>query len=210
MTYVIGIDEVGRGALAGPLVVAGALILPSHPWYQLLTTIHPCPTPIPLTKQLVLKDSKKLTLKQRLRLYPILTSHLNIQLAIIPSRLIDIHGISWAFQHAINHLLGLFQTKINFSNLTLLVDGKSSLILDYSIKQLQLITHGDSKVGLIAAASVVAKVYRDNLMIRLHSRHPHYYWSTNVGYGTLQHRQAILKYGLTPYHRRSFCRRFIP
>ncbi len=205
--YVIGIDEVGRGALAGPLVVGGALIESNHGWYKELVRINEKSIKLKLKEKLILKDSKKLSLKQRLRLYPVLKQNLEVRLVVIEPGVIDEKGISWAFEEGVNHIIKAFANLIELESVTVLVDGNYRLKLKQPVKQLEMIIKGDERVGIIAAAAVVAKVYRDNLMQKLHQKWQVYGWDKNVGYGTKWHRQAVLKHGLSPYHRRSFCQK---
>lgn len=175
-----GCDEAGRGSLAGP-VFASAVILPKN--YR-----HP-----------VLNDSKKLTSRQRLFLKDeIISSALAWSVASVDNHEIDEMNILRASIKAMHLAIdGLKQTP-QF----LLIDGNSF----YSYKNIshKTIVKGDGLYFSIAAASVLAKTFRDEYMEKIHSEYPDYGWDRNKGYGTVYHRKAILKYGVTPYHRKSF------
>ncbi len=175
-----GIDEVGRGCLAGP-VVAAAVILP------------------PNYKHAELKDSKKLTRKQRERLEDqIKKEALAWAIAEVSPADIDRMNIANASFYAMEKAVALLSVVPEF----LIIDGnrfKSTISIPY-----QCIVKGDNLYLSIAAASVLAKVYRDKLMLSLAMDFPYYGWDKNVGYPTCLHREAIQKYGPTVHHRRSF------
>lgn len=175
-----GCDEAGRGCLAGP-VVAAAVILPND--YK-----HP-----------LLNDSKKLTEKQRYSLREeIEKTALAFAVGIVDNQAIDEINILKASIKAMH--LALEQLKIAPEHI--IVDGNR--FLKYKNIPYQCIVKGDSKYFSIAAASVLAKTYRDDLMNDLHIQFPHYNWQKNKGYPTIEHRNAILEFGTTPYHRMSF------
>lgn len=175
-----GTDEAGRGCLAGP-VTAAAVILPSH------------------FKNEILNDSKQLSHSKRELLKPIIES------ASIS------FGIAHVFQEDID--------RINILNASILAMHKSIELLDKTaefivvdgnrFKPFKDIPHktiikGDGKYMNIAAASVLAKTYRDAYMTQIHDEFPMYNWKQNKGYPTVEHREAIAKYGITKYHRKSF------
>lgn len=175
-----GLDEVGRGCLAGP-VVAAAVILP--PNYQ-----HP-----------VLTDSKLLTKKQREKLRDeICLAALAWAVAEVPPSVIDQVNISKASFLAMHQALGQLTITPEF----LIVDGNH--FTPYPGITHACIVKGDQKYYSIAAASVLAKTYRDDLMRKLSEEFPAYGWEQNVGYPTIHHRQAIRQEGITPHHRLSF------
>ncbi|MDX9697068.1 MAG: ribonuclease HII [Bacteroidales bacterium] len=175
-----GCDEAGRGCLAGP-VVAAAVILPND--YK-----HP-----------LLNDSKKLTEKQRYKLRKeIEKSALAYAVGIVDNQAIDEINILKASIKAMH--LALEQLKIAPEHI--IVDGNR--FIKYKNIPHQCIVKGDSKYFSIAAASVLAKTYRDDLMNELHNQFPHYNWQKNKGYPTIEHRNAIREFGTTPYHRMSF------
>jgi ribonuclease HII len=175
-----GCDEAGRGCLAGP-VVAAAVILPKN-------FKHP-----------VLNDSKKLTPKQRTLLRDeIINSAVAWSVAFVDNGEIDEMNILRASVKAMHIAIEGLQKEPQF----LLIDGNRF----YNYKSIDHCTviRGDSIYFSIAAASVLAKTTRDDYMDKIHAEFPQYGWNKNKGYPTLYHRSAILKYGITPYHRRSF------
>lgn len=187
-----GVDEVGRGALFGP-VVAAAVILPEKVLDDLASPLA-C-----LYKGDEITDSKKLTKKRRCILASqIQTIALDCQIGIASVREIDRLNILQASLLAMKRAVLRLQYRPNL----VLVDGNQQ-IKDLSIPQ-KVIVKGDSKCLAIAAASIVAKVWRDKLIIRLAKKYPVYDLTNNKGYGTKKHKQGILNYGRSPQHRLSF------
>ena len=182
--HIAGLDEAGRGSWAGP-VVAGAVILPLD---------HP-----DLPQQLEgVRDSKQLTPRQRERLYPIIESvALAVAVGVVPPERIDEVGIVPATRQA----MGLAIAHLNLHPDFLLIDFLSLPDLPVSQKG---ITNGDALSLSIAAASIVAKVTRDRLMVQLDSRYPGYGFARHKGYGTSQHREALVRLGPSPVHRLSY------
>lgn len=178
--YVIaGVDEVGRGPLAGP-VVAAAVILPND-------FNHPA-----------IKDSKTLSKTQLLVAYEIIKSNaLSIAISEVSVEVIDKMNIKQAAKLAMQNAIKKLETKPQ----VVLVDYEK-LELENMLQE--SITHGDAKSISIAAASIVAKVYRDNLMNKLHEEFPYYNWKSNAGYGTKEHREALQKHGYCKHHRKTF------
>lgn len=175
-----GCDEVGRGCLAGP-VVAGAVILPKD-FY------HP-----------ILNDSKQLSEKQREMLREVIEKNaIAWSVAFVDNEEIDRINILKASIKAMHKAIDGLQAKPEF----LLIDGNR--FYPYQNIEHKTIVKGDSIYASIAAASVMAKCVRDDYMRELHESYPQYGWDKNKGYGTLIHREAIIKYGVTPYHRQSF------
>lgn len=188
----IGIDEVGRGCLAGP-VVAAAVCLPtvekgSDLYFALMD----------------LNDSKKLSASIRERLAPIIESWAWIAIdEASPSEIDEMnifHASLLAMKRALIRLIVLNPDHIKSS--VLLVDGNKS-VPDVDFPQIPIVK-GDSKSASIAAASVVAKVHRDKLMTDLACQYPDYHWDKNKGYGSSAHKSAIDSFGITVWHRRSF------
>lgn len=175
-----GCDEAGRGCLSGP-VVAAAVILPKN------------------FKSQILNDSKKLSEKQRKDLRPIIEKEaIAWAVGIVDNTEIDEINILNASFLAMHRALDQLKIKPE----ELLIDGNR-------FKQYQSIPHhciikGDGKYMSIAAASVLAKTYRDDIMDELHRQFPHYAWDKNKGYPTKAHRLGIEQYGSTPFHRMSF------
>ncbi len=175
-----GTDEAGRGCLAGP-VTAAAVILPEN------------------FKNKILNDSKQLTEKTREQLRPIIEEQ--------------------AISFAVTHLEPVVIDNINILNASIKAMQESILKLDPKPEYIivdgnrfkpvldiphSCIVKGDAKFMSIAAASVLAKTYRDEYMNRIHEEFPMYNWKQNKGYPTQEHREAIRKYGVTKYHRMSF------
>ncbi|KAK3604956.1 hypothetical protein CHS0354_000620 [Potamilus streckersoni] len=182
--FVCGIDEVGRGCLAGP-VVAAAVCFPKF------FTIPP--------DLIEINDSKKLTQEKRTRLeIQIKRFAIAYSIAEISASVIDKINILEATFQAMNKTVLMMSVKPDY----LLIDGNrfnSSVNVPF-----KTIIKGDQKVFSIAAASIIAKVYRDNLMESYATKFSNYGFETNVGYGTLKHREAIKKWGVTELHRKSF------
>lgn len=175
-----GCDEAGRGCLAGP-VFAAAVILPKK-------SIHP-----------LLNDSKQLSEDQRNLLRPIIEKKaLAYAVAKIDHDEIDSINILQAsikaMHHAVSHLALVPEL--------LLIDG-NRFVPYFGIAH-HTVIGGDGIYASIAAASILAKTYRDEYMCRLHAEHPQYEWHQNKGYGTLRHRKLIKKFGFSPYHRKTF------
>jgi ribonuclease HII len=175
-----GCDEAGRGCLAGP-VVAAAVILPKN------------------FKHTVLNDSKKLTPKQRSELRDeIINSAIAWNVAFVDNAEIDEMNILRASVKAMHIAIEGLKKEPQF----LLIDGNR--FYPYKSIKHKTIVKGDSIYFSIAAASVLAKTHRDEYMEKIHHEYPQYGWDKNKGYPTSFHRAAILKYGITPYHRRTF------
>ncbi len=179
-TLEVGTDEAGRGCLAGP-VVAAAVILPKD------------------FKHSFLNDSKLLSEKKRLELKPFIENN-----AIS-------YAVGFVWQHEID--------EINILNASILAMHKSIVKLNKDVEFIivdgnrfkpfkniphQTIVKGDSKYLSIAAASILAKTYRDTYMERIHADFSHYNWKKNKGYPTKEHREAIRNHGISEHHRKSF------
>ena len=177
-TPIIGVDEVGRGPLAGP-VISAAIIL---------------------NKEMIpegINDSKKLSKKKREFINEELISQHSFAIGIASVEEIDKINILQASLLAMKRAV----LNLNIKPQTILVDGNKLPDLEYNMYP---IIKGDSKSISIAAASIIAKVYRDKLMQDLSLQYPGYYWEKNSGYGTKQHLLALNNLGVTPIHRKSF------
>ena len=175
-----GCDEVGRGCLCGP-VVAAVVILDEY------------------FGESFVNDSKKLTFKMRADLDSYIKDHaIEYAIAELPPAFIDEHNILNASIHAMHLALDQLKNKPDL----ILVDGNR--FHPYNYIPHQCIVKGDSKLLSIAAASIIAKNYRDRKMMELHEEFPEYGWNSNMGYATKQHRDALVKYGPTVHHRQSF------
>ncbi len=177
---VCGIDEAGRGPLAGPVVTA-AVVLPDG--FSLPG----------------LNDSKQLSARQREALYEALMQDSSVKKSIASASVeeIDRLNILYATHLAMARAAQGLPLPPDFC----LIDGLPVPNFPFSSRSL---VKGDARCLSIAAASVLAKVYRDRLMRDLHPLFPHYGWDRNAGYGTREHLAAIHTYGITPHHRRSF------
>lgn len=182
--YICGIDEAGRGPLAGP-VVAGAVILPAD------------------CKILYLNDSKQLSAKKREELYEvILREAAAVGVGCVSHERIDEINILQATYEAMREAVN----RLGVKPALLLNDAVT--IPEVDIKQVPIIK-GDAKSISIAAASIVAKVTRDRLMVEYDKLYPEYHFADNKGYGAAAHIEALKKYGPSPIHRKSFIGNFV-
>lgn len=177
--HIVGLDEVGRGCLAGPVVAAGVVFEPG-------------------TEISRIRDSKTINEKERILLSEIIkekAAYWTIKEGSIQE--IDQLNILWASLHTMQKCVDDLHPAADY----LLVDGNryvSSLI------PFTCLVKGDDRSMSIAAASILAKVYRDELMKELHNDFPEYGWDTNVGYPTSVHKKALKEFGYTKYHRTTF------
>lgn len=175
-----GCDEAGRGCLAGP-VFAAAVIFPAD--------YH----------NAVLNDSKKLSEKKRMALRPIIEKEaLAYAVASVSAEEIDKINIHKASYLAMHRALDLLQVKPEY----LIIDGNK--FIPYGETPYSCIVKGDGKYLSIAAASILAKTYRDEYMNALAADFPDYDWLSNKGYPTLKHREAVIRLGITEHHRKTF------
>jgi ribonuclease HII len=178
--FEVGTDEAGRGCLAGP-VTASAVILPANFKHELLN------------------DSKQLTEKQRFILRPIIEKEaLAFSVSFVNQDKIDEINILNASILAMHNSIEILKIKPDF----IIVDGNK--FKNYQNIPHQTIVKGDSKYLSIAAASVLAKTYRDAYMEKIHTEFPNYNWLKNKGYPTKEHRLAIRDFGVTIHHRKTF------
>lgn len=201
--YVIGLDEVGRGPLAGPVVAACVSINPKFKYRD---------------SKLKVNDSKKLTEKQREELYEILTNHPAILwgIGVVSEKVIDkiniLEATKLSMKHAIDNLNSKLETlnskqipNSKYENqkhkIFLLIDGNFKI--DTSIPQMSIIK-GDAKVFSIATASIIAKVTRDRMMIQFHKKYPQYGFDQHKGYGTALHLKNLKNHGPCKIHRKTF------
>lgn len=178
---VAGVDEAGRGPLSGPVVAAAVVLPPSY-------------------KNDEIRDSKQLSPKKRERLYQIINDDaLSVGLGVVESSVIDSINILQATLMAMEAAVTNLSLAVDY----LLIDGINNI--NVPIPQ-QAVRKGDSLSISIASASIIAKVSRDKIMEIYHRQFPQYNFLKNKGYGTLEHREAIKKYGCCKIHRRSFKR----
>ena len=193
LCYTVGIDEVGRGPLAGPVTVC-ALIMRREAMRKFVGDY----------------DSKKLSVKQREELFARIREHkkegkLDFAICSVSHKVIDQKGIVYAVHLAISRALARLNVSlgVEIPNLTkVLLDG--GLRAPSEFRDQQTIIKGDAKVPIIGLASVIAKVYRDKRMINSVTRYPNWGFEKNKGYGTRAHYQALKKHGPSPIHRKTF------
>ena len=177
--FIIGSDEVGRGSFAGPICAAAVKINYSH--LEFLTDV---------------KDSKKLSVKKREEIFSI----------------VEENNIEYSFKELANTFIDQFgiknaNEKVLSESISDLYTGNEIVYVDhFKINDFKSIsvTRGEDNCRAIALASIVAKVLRDNLMIKFSEKYPEYSFEKNKGYGTKDHREAISKHGLSKIHRKSF------
>ncbi len=175
-----GTDEAGRGCLSGP-VVAAAVILPDNFAHELLN------------------DSKQLSEKKRALLRPYIEEHaIAYGVSFISNEEVDEINVLQASITGMHRSLDMLKTKPEY----VIVDGNK--FRPYKNIVSETIVKGDAKYMSIAAASVLAKTYRDEFMEKIHEEFPEYNWKKNKGYPTKEHRNAIRECGITKYHRKSF------
>lgn len=185
-----GCDEAGRGPLAGSVFAAAVILDPKH---------------LDEPEWNVLNDSKQLTEKQRTELRPFIEQHaLAWAVAEVTAEEIDKINILNASILGMQRALG----KLSVQPQHIIVDGNKwkPYVPDGSLLEIpaNTVVKGDGKYLSIAAASILAKTYRDEYMLRLHEEYPMYHWDNNKGYPTAAHYAAIKEYGISPYHRKSF------
>lgn len=178
---IIGVDEAGRGPLAGPLVVAAV----SGVSRGTLKNV---------------KDSKKLSSRKREEWYRVLRTKGVCRFASVSAAHVDRHGIAPSVRAVVARLLRRYPKRPTL----VMLDGSMSAPVRY---RQRTVIKGDELIPLIAAASIIAKVARDRKMVRFHAKYPLYDLNIHKGYGTKKHIKAIRKYGLSAIHRKSFCTR---
>ncbi len=187
-SVVVGVDEVGRGCLAGPVVV-GAVVFPQD--HVSIEGVN---------------DSKKVSAKKRELLEPVIREQaLAVGIGQVEAAEIDEIGIVTAISKAADLALEAMKLKMLYA---IVSDGPRPIHSPLSQVESVAVIDGDALIYSVAAASIVAKVYRDTLMQQQAELFPEYDWLHNVGYGTKKHREAIIALGLTSLHRHSFCKRY--
>jgi len=180
--YLLGIDEVGRGPLAGPVTV-GAFLLDLH---------HFDPD---IFNKIKVRDSKKLSNLQRSKIFKYFKeTGQNFKTFSLPSDIIDRQGIAHAIHRLVESALHYYQSSFDFA----LVDG------NYQISGVKSVIKGDQLCFSVASAAICAKEVRDSVMDRYHQQYPQYGFSQHKGYGTKTHLEAIIRHGPCPIHRLSF------
>ncbi|MFC1756589.1 ribonuclease HII [Patescibacteria group bacterium] len=190
MYTIVGIDEAGRGPLAGPISVAAVVATANRK--QILNSkylIH--------NSLKGIRDSKKFSAKQRGEWLEVLNNNFEYKVAMVGPQVIDKIGIQRATRLAIARTLRRLPKKPDL----VLLDGRLKAPKNYNQKT---IIKGDEKIPIISAASIVAKVYRDKKMQRLHKIYSDYYFDCHKGYGTKLHYKMIKKHGTSTLHRQSY------
>ncbi|MBP9697697.1 MAG: ribonuclease HII [Candidatus Moranbacteria bacterium] len=192
--FVVGVDEAGRGPLCGPVVAAAVYY--KHPDFVI---------PSELEKDFALiRDSKKLSEKQREKIFALIQEHFHVGVGIVNAETIDrvniLQATFLAMKAALSDLLR--KTPEARGKEYLLIDG-NQLLPNFSGAQ-EAVVSGDSTVKSIAAASIIAKVTRDRMITEYDQEYPQYGFARHKGYGTKEHMDALRKYGPSPIHRMSF------
>lgn len=188
MQMIAGIDEAGRGPLAGPVSV-GIVMIPSHFNKRFFKGI---------------KDSKQLTSEERELWFSLATEarkrgELDFKVSLISEKIIDKHGIAYALRLGIKRCL----VSLGLTNeAQIFLDGSLKAPLEF--KHQLTVIKGDEKIPVISLASICAKVVRDRKMVKLSKKFPHFNFHVHKGYGTLMHLSALRQYGATTLHRQSF------
>ena len=189
-TYIIGIDEVGRGPWAGPMLIAGTLLTSD-------SLINP-PN---------VNDSKKFNESQRAKLAKEISNWAKTEISSIDSMYIDRNGLTKSLTIGCERLIGKFRKNyhINIENTIIIQDGKISYLGKYSESfNTEVHINADSKSLAVAASSIIAKEKRDSIMKNYSLIYPEYGFESNMGYGTASHKAAIEIHGFTPIHRTSW------
>ncbi len=178
VNFSVGIDEAGRGSWAGPVVAAAVALLPEH-------------------NIIGLNDSKKLSAKKRLILFDEICKNHKHSVGMATVEEIDTLNILQATFLAMKRAI----ENLDYEAHIYLIDGNINPNLGVNSKA---IVQGDGKYEQIAAASIIAKVTRDQIMSELHQNYPEYNWNRNAGYGTAEHLNSIIKHGPCEHHRKTF------
>lgn len=191
-TYLIGIDEAGRGPLAGPVAVGAVVSENINKKLEILEN--------------GIKDSKKLSALQREEWFNIIKANFYYKVSCVGPEVIDKIGITKAARLAIFRAVEGISKRFDLSDSYIMLDGLLHAPKEY--KQ-ETIIKGDEKIPLISAASIMAKVLRDRKMENLHKKMPAYGFNSNKGYGTKFHIEKIKELGISVYHRKSYCHFFL-
>ncbi len=192
--FLIGVDEAGRGPLAGPVAV-GVAIVPVYFDWTLILGVGDSKKVTPKNREAIFRRAKQLK-KDGL---------LDFAVVLVSAKVIDKIGITKAVALGITRAFAKLNPNPDATDVRL--DGLLKAPPQFTNQQ--TIIKGDQKEKVIGLASIMAKVTRDDHMVRLARLHPHYHFEVHKGYGTKVHRGAILKYGISGAHRQSFCKKFI-
>lgn len=189
---VIGVDEAGRGCLAGPVIAAAVVF----EWEEEMQKARR------ELKKLV-RDSKLLPREMRKEANELIRAYARAYaIGSAEAEEIDRINILQATFSAMHMAVGRVKEQLPGEEMFILVDGNKTI--PGAVGMQQAIVDGDAKIFTIAAASIIAKEYRDQLMEKIHQLYPMYNFAQHKGYGTLEHRQAIARYGMSPVHRATF------
>lgn len=186
---ILGVDEAGRGPLAGPVVAAAVKIHEYHDFFEMIN------------------DSKKLSEKKREELFDKILTYCDVGVGIASVEEIDEVNILEATFIAMNRAIEDVSKNSDVTFDTVLVDG-NKLIKKYNGKQ-EFLIKGDAKSLSIAAASIIAKVTRDRIMLKFAEIYPEYHFEKHKGYGTKLHREILLEKGILPIHRKTFLKKIL-
>lgn len=186
---ILGVDEAGRGPLAGPVVAAAVKIHEYHDFFEMIN------------------DSKKLSEKKREELFDKILTYCDVGVGIASVEEIDEVNILEATFIAMNRAIEDVTKNSDVTFDTVLVDG-NKLIKKYNGKQ-EFLVKGDAKSLSIAAASIIAKVTRDRIMLKFAEIYPEYHFEKHKGYGTKLHREILLEKGVLPIHRKTFLKKIL-
>lgn len=186
---ILGVDEAGRGPLAGPVVAAAVKIHEYHDFFEMIN------------------DSKKLSEKKREELFDKILTCCDVGVGIASVEEIDEVNILEATFIAMNRAIEDVSKNSDITFDTVLVDG-NKLIKKYNGKQ-EFLVKGDAKSLSIAAASIIAKVTRDRIMLKFAEIYPEYHFEKHKGYGTKLHREILLEKGVLPIHRKTFLKKIL-
>lgn len=186
---ILGVDEAGRGPLAGPVVAAAVKIHEYHDFFEMIN------------------DSKKLSEKKREELFDKILTYCDVGVGIASVEEIDEVNILEATFIAMNRAIEDISKNSDITFDTVLVDG-NKLIKKYDGKQ-EFLVKGDAKSLSIAAASIIAKVTRDRIMLKFAEIYPEYHFEKHKGYGTKLHREILLEKGVLPIHRKTFLKKIL-
>ncbi|HLN18860.1 MAG TPA: ribonuclease HII [Patescibacteria group bacterium] len=218
--FVIGVDEVGRGPLAGPVVACATVWrkfqISNDPVKSLCdngaskTQINPNFKILNSKQFRMIKDSKMLSAKQREEIYDFLCEHFYFGIGICDHKTIDRINIAQASYLAMKKALIQLKKEIYNNHKINIIDRKHIVLIDgkhriprFSLEQ-KPIVDGDAQIKIISAASIIAKLERDKIMVEMHKAFPAYGFNLHKGYGTKMHLNMIRKYGLCDIHRRSY------
>jgi len=180
-SIVAGVDEAGRGPWAGPVVAAAVIFIDQK------------------SAPLGLNDSKKLKPQQREDLFDKIMTTAQVGVGVVSEKIIDDINILQATFRAMNEAVLSLPVVPDVA----LIDGNRAPTIS-GVSMLQPVVKGDARSLSIAAASIIAKVTRDRIMMEMHNQYPDYGWDSNAGYGTKKHQLALQRYGVTPFHRLSY------